>query len=81
LLNEVVIQQAMFESVDRTASLGRQFLESTPDEQGAAEGVARDACLAAPATFQARELLALPGGHCSIFQRTPHPSWVAAVES
>jgi hypothetical protein len=57
-LDEVVIQQALLELIDGATGLGRQVLESDPNQEGTADVVALNPGLAALAAFQPCHLLA-----------------------
>ena len=50
-MNEVVIQQTMFELIDGAARLRRQFFEPNPDQKGTTDVIALDAGFGALATF------------------------------
>jgi len=52
LLNEVIIQQSVFELIHRAACLCREFFEPDPHQKSTADMIALDACFAALAAFQ-----------------------------
>lgn len=59
LLNEIIIQQPVFELVHRAACLRRQLFEPDPDQQSAADVIALDARLATLTALQTGQLLSL----------------------
>jgi hypothetical protein len=56
LLNEVIIQQAVFELIDRAARPRGEFFEPYPNKKGATNVIALNPCFATLAAFQARHL-------------------------
>src|SRR3712207_6424432 len=56
LLNKIVIQQAVFELIDGTASLRGEGFEPDPDQKGTGDMIALNAGLPTLALFQPRYL-------------------------
>ena len=58
MLNEVIIQQSVFELIHRAACLCREFFEPDPHQKSTANMIALDTCLTALTAFQPRHLFA-----------------------
>jgi len=57
LLDEIVVQQTVFELINGAARFDRPFFEVAPHQEGAADVVALDPGFATLAAFQPRDLL------------------------
>lgn len=71
----------MFQLIEGLACLNAQRFESNPDEKSTPDIIALNACFAALAAFQARQLFDFAVATARFFQRKLHTCCVAAVES
>ena len=78
----VIIEQVMFQLIDRLAGFFSHLLEPNPNQNGTPDMVALTALQTALTHLQARHLLEFAMRcACSIFQRQPHTSCVVCVSS
>ena len=72
MLNEVIIQQPVFEWIHRAACLCREFFEPHPHQKSTADMMTLDARLAALAAFQPGHLCAFAGQRLDLLAEAAH---------